>query len=72
MVIAFLACTALSRASFGSEKAVAAVANAHSVLDVENRLGMVMAMWLTATGMPNIDQFSGGLGRSRFSTRAMS
>ena len=33
---------------------------------------MVMAMWLTATGMPNIDQFSGGFGSAVFSTSAMS
>jgi hypothetical protein len=35
------------------------------VLQPRLAIGMVMAMWFTAHGMPNIDQFSGGFGKSR-------
>ena len=42
------------------------------MLSHASRVGIVMAMWSIAQGMPNIDQFSGRLGRSRFSTRATS
>src|SRR5579885_1050839 len=37
-----------------------------------SRFGMVIAMWLIATGSPNISQSFGGGGRLGFSTRAMS